>query len=188
LVPVPVRFMFGHADLTINLRVAISPKGVVSVGDGKWHLPLGDIPEALRLYLRCDTLLVAYCFYVLIVCWVFHVMPEFDVVARLSAAKTPRHLLAWWVTHLVDGVAASLGAPGLWAGRLCVSSQLVPRTNSSSSSSHRTGPLLQRVDAGTSTPLGPGFWTYCRLLHPSTPTSGHPTIGRWICLSRSAGA
>jgi hypothetical protein len=41
-------------------------------------------------------------------------MPEFNVVTRLSIAKHPRHLLAWWVTHLVDNVAASLGAAGPW--------------------------------------------------------------------------
>jgi hypothetical protein len=103
----------GVANLIWTLLGSVVPKGVVSVGDGKWHLPLQEIPDALRIYLRCDTFLVAYCLYVLVVCWVVHGMPDFDVVARLSATKHPRSLLMWWVAHM-DDIASSLGAAGLW--------------------------------------------------------------------------
>jgi hypothetical protein len=105
---------YGVATLAWALLGTTIPKGVVSVEDGIWYRRLGDIPEDLRLYACCDTHLVSACFYVLVACWVFQVMLEFGVVTRLSIAKHPRHLLAWWVTHLVDDVAASLGAAGPW--------------------------------------------------------------------------
>jgi hypothetical protein len=101
-------------NLVWTLLGSVVPKGVVSVGDGKWHLPLQEIPDALRIYLRCDTVLVAYCLYILTICWVMHVMPDFDVVTRLSVAKCPHSLLKWWVSHMLDDIASSLGAAGLW--------------------------------------------------------------------------
>jgi hypothetical protein len=85
---------YGVATLAWTLIGTTIPKGVVSVGDGMWHRRLGEIPEELQLYARCDTQLVAACFYLLVTCWVFHVMPEFDVITCLSVAKHPRHLLA----------------------------------------------------------------------------------------------
>jgi hypothetical protein len=104
----------GVANLIWSILGSVVPKGVVSVGDGKWHLPLQEIPDALRVYLRCDTVLVSYCLYVLVVCWVIHVMPDFDVVMRLSIARHPRSLLQWWVGQMVDNVASSLGGAGSW--------------------------------------------------------------------------
>jgi hypothetical protein len=105
---------YGVANLIWTLLGSVVPKGVVSVGEGEWHLPLQEIPDALRIYLRCDTVLVAYCLYILIVCWVMHVMPDFDVVTQVSVAKHPRYLLKWWVSHMIDDIASSLGAASLW--------------------------------------------------------------------------
>jgi hypothetical protein len=84
---------------TLNWVVfgTILPKGMASVGDGKWTASWVDIPSALRAYLIGDISQVAG---VLLILWVLYVFPDGHAVTQVSTLNQ-RQLVSWWQPHVL---------------------------------------------------------------------------------------
>jgi hypothetical protein len=63
---------------TLNFLVfgMIMPKGIVSLGDGKWHRKVRDITTALRTYIAQDISQATAIAWVLLTCWILQVFPD----------------------------------------------------------------------------------------------------------------
>jgi hypothetical protein len=105
----------GVANLVWTTLGGYLPKAVASVGDGLWYGVFLRLPEELQLYARGDTAQMALTYWVLVACWVFHMFPEFHVVASVTTATTVRELIVHWVDSFIDEYLTHIEKPAVWA-------------------------------------------------------------------------
>jgi hypothetical protein len=94
----------------------ILPKGMASVGDGKWNYCWVDLPSALKAYLIGDISQVAAAAWVLLIMWILHIFPDGHAVSQVSTL-TQRQLVSWWQTHVMETLVDSSAPIRPWQMR-----------------------------------------------------------------------
>ena len=92
----------------------ILPKGLCSIGDGRWHQPWPSLPASLQAYLSADIGQVALIFWCLLAAWLMNLFPDLHAVVKVSRFASGADLVVWWYDMVVLRQVIHLRSPHNW--------------------------------------------------------------------------
>jgi hypothetical protein len=146
----------GVASLVWTVLGGFLPKGVASIGDGSWFLPLDKMCVEHKLYLRGDTAQLSITFWTIIAAWVMNIFPDIHCVIESSVSALIGDLLAHSVECILDDRVALIERASSWT---LATSRLEAVRAATAGSDHQS--LLLRLTPDWPTVAAGG----CRYMH-----------------------